>query len=39
VKRPAESKGPWDAYTELAPLPRDQAFRPATASECPLTRP
>lgn len=39
VKRPAESHGPWDAYTELAPLPRDQAFRPATASECPLTRP
>lgn len=39
VKRPAESHGPWDAYTELAPLPRDQAFRPAAASECPLTRP
>ncbi|SMH61910.1 ABC transporter substrate-binding protein [Azospirillum agricola] len=36
VKKPAESKGPWDYYKVLATVPADQAFRPLKDSECPL---
>ncbi|WP_407520082.1 ABC transporter substrate-binding protein [Methylobacterium oryzisoli] len=36
VKKPAESKGPWDYYTLLATIPADQAFRPLAAGQCPL---
>jgi branched-chain amino acid transport system substrate-binding protein len=28
VKKPAESKGPWDYYKLRATIPADQAFRP-----------
>jgi branched-chain amino acid transport system substrate-binding protein len=35
VKKPAESKGPWDLYTLLDTIPGDQAFRPMTPGLCP----
>jgi branched-chain amino acid transport system substrate-binding protein len=38
VKKPSESKGPWDYYKQLAVLPADQAFRPLSESECPLVK-
>jgi branched-chain amino acid transport system substrate-binding protein len=38
VKKPSESKGPWDYYKLLATLPADQAFRPLNAGNCPLVR-
>lgn len=36
VKKPGESKGPWDYYKLLATIPADQAFRPLNAGGCPL---
>src|SRR5215218_4738288 len=36
VKKPGESKGPWDYYKLLATIPGDQAFRPLSESKCPL---
>jgi branched-chain amino acid transport system substrate-binding protein len=38
VKKPSESKGPWDYYTLLGTTPADQAFRPLTAGGCPLVK-
>jgi branched-chain amino acid transport system substrate-binding protein len=36
VKKPSESKGPWDYYKILATIPGDQAFRPLAEGGCPL---
>jgi branched-chain amino acid transport system substrate-binding protein len=36
VKKPEESKGPWDYYKVLAEVPGDQAFRPLKDGGCPL---
>ena len=36
VKKPAESKSPWDIYKVLATIPTEEAFRPLTAGGCPL---
>jgi branched-chain amino acid transport system substrate-binding protein len=36
VKKPAESKGPWDYYKVRATIPADQAFRPMAQGDCPL---
>ncbi len=38
VKKPSESKGPWDYYKVVAQIPADQAFRPLEQSECPLVK-
>jgi branched-chain amino acid transport system substrate-binding protein len=38
VKRPSESKKPWDYYKRLAVVPGDQAFLTAKESGCPLTK-
>ena len=38
VKKPNESKGPWDYYKLLATIPGDQAFRPLEGSPCPLVK-
>jgi len=38
VKKPAESKGPWDYYKLIATIPADEAFRPLAESECPLVK-
>ncbi len=36
VKKPSESKGPWDYYRLVSTIPADQAFRPLNAGNCPL---
>jgi branched-chain amino acid transport system substrate-binding protein len=36
VKKPDESKGPWDYYKTLATIPADKAFRPLADGKCPL---
>jgi len=42
VKKPAESKGPWDYYKIRATIPADQAFRPLKNEKgepfCPLVK-
>jgi branched-chain amino acid transport system substrate-binding protein len=38
VKKPEESKGPWDYYKLLATIPADKAFRPLNEGGCPLVR-
>jgi branched-chain amino acid transport system substrate-binding protein len=38
VKKPAESKGPWDYYKPLATTPADQAFRPLDKGACPMVK-
>ena len=38
VKKPAESKGPWDYYKVRTTIPADQAFRPLKDGECPLVK-
>ncbi|MDU6072861.1 MAG: ABC transporter substrate-binding protein, partial [Bradyrhizobium sp.] len=37
VKKPSESKKPWDYYKQLATVPGDKAFFSAKDSGCPLT--
>ena len=36
VKKPSESKYPWDYYHVKATIPGDQAFQPLSASRCPM---
>ncbi|HUF22035.1 MAG TPA: ABC transporter substrate-binding protein, partial [Burkholderiales bacterium] len=36
VKKPAESKGPWDYYHLRETIPAEQAFQPLSLSRCPL---
>jgi len=36
VKKPAESKGPWDYYKLRSTIPADQAFRPMGEGNCPI---
>ena len=36
VKKPSESKGPWDYYKVLQTIPGEKVFKPLTASECQL---
>jgi len=36
VKKPSESKGPWDYYKLIETVPGDQAFRPIDKGGCPL---
>ena len=38
VKKPAESKKPWDYYKLLATIPADKAFQPLSQSKCPLVK-
>ena len=38
VKKPAESKGPWDYYKTRATIPAAEAFRPLAESECSLVK-
>src|ERR1700736_6697361 len=38
VKKPSESKKPWDYYKQLAVVPGDKAFVSAKDSGCPLTK-
>jgi branched-chain amino acid transport system substrate-binding protein len=36
VKKPEESKGPWDYYKQRATIPAAEAFRPLKEGNCPL---
>jgi branched-chain amino acid transport system substrate-binding protein len=38
VKKPSESKAPWDYYKLVSTIPADEAFRPLSESECPLVK-
>ncbi len=38
VKKPSESKGPYDYYKIRATIPADQAFRPMADGGCPLVK-
>jgi branched-chain amino acid transport system substrate-binding protein len=38
VKKPEESKGPWDYYKLIGTTPADQAFRPLSESACALVK-
>jgi branched-chain amino acid transport system substrate-binding protein len=36
VKKPEESKGPWDYYKPISTTPAEKAFRPMSEGGCPL---
>ncbi len=38
VKKPSESKGPWDYYKVLATVPGNKLFKPLSESDCPLVK-
>ena len=38
VKKPSESKGPWDYYKLIATIPAEEAFTPVDKSPCPLLK-
>jgi branched-chain amino acid transport system substrate-binding protein len=38
VKKPADSKGPWDLYKMRATIPANEAFRPLSEGGCPLVK-
>ena len=38
VKKPSESKGPWDYYKLVSTMPGEEAFRPLDQGGCPLVR-
>ncbi|KJC38744.1 ABC transporter substrate-binding protein [Bradyrhizobium sp. LTSP857] len=38
VKKPSESKQPWDYYNVVATVPGEQAFQSLAQSECPLVK-
>jgi branched-chain amino acid transport system substrate-binding protein len=38
VKKPSESKAPWDYYKLRSTIPAEQAFRPVDQGECPLVK-
>jgi branched-chain amino acid transport system substrate-binding protein len=38
VKKPADSKGPWDYYKQISTIPGEQAFKRPGGNECPLVK-
>ena len=38
VKKPEESKGPWDYYKQIATIAPEDAAKPLETSECPLVK-
>jgi branched-chain amino acid transport system substrate-binding protein len=38
VKKPQESKAPWDYYSVVETVPGDKAFQPLSESKCPLVK-
>jgi branched-chain amino acid transport system substrate-binding protein len=38
VKKPEESKYPWDYYKLVATIPADEAAKPLSQSDCPLVK-
>ena len=39
VKKPSESKGPWDYYKLVSRVPGDQIYTSPSESACPLMKP
>ncbi|MOA65649.1 hypothetical protein D3C78_1921100 [compost metagenome] len=39
VKKPGESKGPWDYYKLIAKIPGDQIYTSPQESKCSLMKP
>jgi branched-chain amino acid transport system substrate-binding protein len=38
IKKPEESRYPWDYYKVLSTIPGDEAFRPLSRSSCKLVK-
>jgi hypothetical protein len=38
VKKPSESKGPWDLYKLIATIPGAEAYKRPRGNECPRSR-
>ena len=38
VKKPEESRAPWDYYKQLATIPAEEAWRSLDQGECPLVK-
>jgi branched-chain amino acid transport system substrate-binding protein len=38
VKKPSESKYPWDYYKKVRTIPADEAFRPLKEGHCPFIK-
>src|SRR5437868_74929 len=38
VKKPSESKGPWDYYKQISVIPGDEAFKLPGPNQCPLVK-
>ena len=38
IKKPEESRYPWDYYKVLSTIPGDEAFRPLSKSSCKLVK-
>ncbi len=38
VKKPSESKGPWDYYKLVTTMSAEEAFRPLDQGECPMIK-
>jgi branched-chain amino acid transport system substrate-binding protein len=38
VKKPSESKQPWDLYKLIGTTPAEEAFRPLSDGACPLVK-
>jgi branched-chain amino acid transport system substrate-binding protein len=38
VKKPSESKGPWDYYNLVRTIPAEEAVRPENEGGCPLVK-
>jgi len=38
IKKPEESRYPWDYYKVLSTIPGDEAFRPLSKSRCKLVK-
>ncbi len=38
VKKPPESKGPWDYYKQIAVIPGEEAFKLPGPNQCPLVK-
>jgi branched-chain amino acid transport system substrate-binding protein len=38
VKKPEESKGPWDYYKVVEKIPAEKLFQPLESSDCPLIK-
>ena len=38
IKKPAESKAPWDYYKQIAVIPGEEAFKLPGPNQCPLVK-